>query len=335
MDANQRSEVNNQTNNGANEKWTPGSKGTTTDGPMDHTYPQGAPRQQAIRGANELAGQDPSRMGQQQVGAEDGGRGGDQPGLPGAVPADLPGGSMQSQQTGGTGPQQGITDSHQRQMEQHSGAWGRLEQPVGRRDKHSGTDLLAHPAGQQGNSQATQAMNPQNPAHPELQGGSLGRHHDVPAGTYQTQAAAGQGFYSNQQSAIRGGEGTGMATPYQQGNAQQGNPQGRTQQGDTQQGNAQKSTDRGGSQTGTGARDSGSHDVHQSNDVAGGLPRSPGNSGPTSDEPGWLPAQSVDAEKNPVRDSNDLGGGLPKSPAGANQLAGDRKMDDDTGFSRG
>lgn len=331
MDANQRSEVNNQTNNGANEKWTPGSKGNTTDGPMDHTYPQGASQQQAIRGENELAGQDPSRVGQQQVAAEDGGRADNESTLPGAVRSDLPGGSMQSQQTGGTGPQQGITDSHQRQMEQHSGAWGMLEQPVGRRDKHSGTDLHAHPATQQGNSQAAQAMNPQNPAQPELQGGSLGRHHGVSAGTYQAQAAAGQGgFYSNQQSAMRGGEGTGMATPNQQGTAQQG-----TQQGDTQQGNAQKSTDRGGSQTGTGARDSGSHDVHQSNDVAGGLPRSPGSSGPRSDEPGWLPAQSVDAEKNPVRDSNDLGGGLPKSPAGANQLAGDRKMDDDTGFSRG
>lgn len=321
MDANQRSEVNNQTNNGANEKWTPGSKGNTTTGPMDHTYPKGPSQQQAIRGDQEISGQDPSRMGRQQVAAEDGGRAGNEGALPGAVQGDLPGGSMQSQQTGGTGPQQGITDSHQRQMEQRSGAWGMLEQPVGHRDKHSGTNLMAHPANQQGNSQAAQAMNPQDPAQPELQGGSLGRHHDVAPGTYQAQAAAGQGFYSNQQSAMHGGEGTGMATP--------------NQQQTTQQGNAQKSTDRGGSQTGTGARDTGSHDVHQSNDVAGGLPRSPGNSGPTSDNPGWLPAQSVDAEKNPVRESNDLGGGLPKSPAGANQLAGDRKMDDDTGFSRG
>lgn len=97
--------------------------------------------------------------------------------------------------------------------------------------------------------------------------------------------------------------------------------------------NRQDSTDRSGSQTGP-AGNEGKAELHESNDVTGGLPRSPGNSGPRSDNPGWLPAQSVDAEKNPVHESNDLGGGLPKSPAGANRLAGDRKMDDDTGFSR-
>ena len=332
MDTNQgselRNELNNQTDNGANEKWTPGAKGNTTSGPMDHTYPQGASQQQAIRGDDALeAGQDPSRIGQQPVAAENGAGPEQGSGLGGAVTADLPGGSMQSQQTGGTGPQQGITDSHQRQMEQHSGAWGRLEQPVGGRDRHSGTDLLAHPGNQPGSSQAAHAMNPQNPAHPELQGGSLGSHHDVAPGTYQAPATARQGFYSNQQSAMRGGEGTGMATPHQQGNKQS------NEQND-EQNDAQLSTERGGSQTGTAARDSGSHAVHQSNDSAGGLPRSPGNSGPRSDDPGWLPGQSVEAEKNPVRETNDVGGGLPKSPAGANQLAGDRKMDDDTGFSR-
>ena len=95
----------------------------------------------------------------------------------------------------------------------------------------------------------------------------------------------------------------------------------------------QDSTDRNGSQTGP-AGSEGKAELHESNDATGGLPRSPGNSGPRSDNPGWLPAQSVDAEKNPVHESNDLGGGLPKSPAGANRLTGDRKMDDDTGFSR-
>ena len=75
MDANQRREVNNQTNNGANEKWTPGAKGNTTSGPLDHTYPQGPSQQGAIRGENEMHHtQDLSRMGQQEVAAEDGGR---------------------------------------------------------------------------------------------------------------------------------------------------------------------------------------------------------------------------------------------------------------------
>ncbi|VXC73477.1 hypothetical protein [Massilia sp. 9I] len=212
MDANQRSEFNNQTNNGANEKWTPGSKGNTKSGPLDHTYPQGPNQQQAIRGENEMSQtQDPSRMGQQEVAAEDGSRADYETTLPGAVPDDLPGGSLQSQQTGGSGPQQGITDSHQRQMEQRSGAWGLLEQPVGHRDKDSGTDLRAHPANQQGNSQAAHAMNPQDAAQPELQGGSLGRHHNVPPGTYQSQGTSAQVGYGNKQSEQAQREGTGMA----------------------------------------------------------------------------------------------------------------------------
>ena len=33
------------------------------------------------------------------------------------------------------------------------------------------------------------------------------------------------------------------------------------------------------------------------------------------------------------RESNDAAGGYPRSPGGANQLAADQKMDDDTGFS--
>ena len=99
--------------------------------------------------------------------------------------------------------------------------------------------------------------------------------------------------------------------------------------------NQQNSTDREGSQTGQDARDTGSADVHQSNDVAGGLPRSPGGAGPRTEDQQWKPGQSVQDDKNPVHDSNDVAGGLPKSPAGANRLAGDRKMDDDTGFSRG
>lgn len=224
MDANQRSEFNNQTNNGANEKWTPGSKGNTQSGPMDHTYPKGPGQQGAIRGENEMQGQqDPSRMGQQEVAAEDGARADYETTLPGAVPDDLPGGSLQSQQTGGSGPQQGITDSHQRQMEQRSGAWGLLEQPVGHRDPHSGTDVRAHPANQQGHTQDTHVMNPHDAAQPELQGGSLGPHHGVPAGTYQSQGTRAEVGYGNRQSGAGTGEGTGMAIgPHQ--NQQGGKP---------------------------------------------------------------------------------------------------------------
>ena len=199
MDANQRSEVNNQTNNGANEKWTPGAKGNTGSGPLDHTYPASSEQHRIVGSETRLEGtNDPAIIGQQEATAEDGGRS-EQTALAGAVSNDLPGGSLQSQQTGGSGPQQGITDSHQRQMEQHSGAWGLLEQPVGHRDSHSGTDV--HP--QTGNTEASQSMNRQNTAQPELQGGSLGRHHDVPAGTYQAQDG-------NRQSDTHG-EGTGMA----------------------------------------------------------------------------------------------------------------------------
>jgi hypothetical protein len=97
--------------------------------------------------------------------------------------------------------------------------------------------------------------------------------------------------------------------------------------------NRQSSTDRNGSQTGP-AGSEGKAEPHKSNDVTGGLPRSPGNTGPRTEDEGWKPGQSVKAEKNPVHESNDVAGGLPKSPAGANRLAGDRKMDDDTGFSR-
>jgi len=98
--------------------------------------------------------------------------------------------------------------------------------------------------------------------------------------------------------------------------------------------NQQGSADRSGSQTGPAGREAGTPDVHQSNDVAGGLPRSPGNSGPRTEDQGWKPGQSVQADTDPVHESNDVAGGLPKSPAGANRLAGDRMMDDDTGFSR-
>ncbi|MEX5746936.1 hypothetical protein [Massilia sp. X63] len=97
--------------------------------------------------------------------------------------------------------------------------------------------------------------------------------------------------------------------------------------------NRQSSTDRSGSQTGPGGSE-GKAELHKSNDSAGGLPRSPGNSGPRTEDKSWKPGQSMQNVPDPVHESNDAAGGLPKSPAGANRLAGDRKMDDDTGFSR-
>jgi hypothetical protein len=291
MDANQRSEMNNQTNNGGNEKWNKNAKGKTApDAPLDHTYPQGAAQQQGRQGVDQMSTQQ-SGMGPGQF-AEDSSR------------WDLPGGSMQTQQSGGSGPQQGITDSHQRQMEQRSAAYGELEQPVGRRPADSGTSLLHHEGQHAGNTQAAARMNPQDPRQPELQGGSLGHHH----GVGQSMQSGGGGQNSQRASEQSGAQG------------------------------AQQSTDRAGSQTGEDGREAGTEDptgTHQSNDTIGGLPRSPGNSGPTSENPGWKPGGSMNQDPNGVHESNDAAGGYPKSPAGANRLAGDRKMDDDTGFSRG
>ena len=346
MDANQRSEMNNQTNNGGNEKWNKNAKGKTApDAPLDHTYPQGASQQQGHQGIDQ--------MGTQQSGMGPG------PWKEESERWDLPGGSMQSQQSGGSGPTQGITDSHQRQMEQRSSAYGLLEQPVGHRPANSGTSLLQREGEHAGNTQATHHMNPQDPRQPELQGGSLGHHHGV-GRSMQSDASV---------RAQSGGE-------YGSGQSSLGASQGASAAG------AQSSTDRGGSQTGAGGREIGTtgaqpHDpgrslqqetnvmrqqnlgqidpdprnanggwqagassreeedaVHDSNDTTGGLPRSPGNSGPRSENPGWRPGASMQQERNGVHESNDAAGGYPKSPAGANRLAGDRKMDDDTGFSR-
>lgn len=220
MDANQRSKVNNQTNNGANEKWTPGAKGNTrADAPLDHTYPQGGSQQQ---GAMPGAGMDTPQSGAgpeafNSTSAASAGQ-------------DLRGGSMQTQQSGGTGAQQGIADSHQRAMEQRSQAYGKLEQPEGERAKDS---------------------------------------------------------------------------------------------------SAGSDTDAGSEQPDVGAL--------ESNDLSGGLPRSPGNSGPWPDQRSTHqtgPDNRADMRRTEgVHESNDAAGGYPRSPGGANRLAADEKMDDDTGFS--
>jgi hypothetical protein len=269
---------------------------------------------------------------------------------------------MQTQQTGGSGPQQGITDSFQQGMAERSGAYGQLEQPVGNRPKDSGVSL---PGNQQsGNSQATERMNPQNANQPELQGGSLGGHHGNAQSSTQGGGAVGTGMamprtqggsMGQQIAGSQGTQGGGQPGPQTDTsnvqrsgsmNQQSGNWQGTQGGGQLGQqhtipdrrsgsGSTHDSTDRVGSQTGNYQREMG---VHQSDDVQGGLPRSPGNAGPypearSTHQTG--PDNLADLHRNDrgIHDSNNSSGGLPRSPGGANRLSADEKMDDDTGFS--
>jgi hypothetical protein len=231
MDANQRSQENNQTDNGANEKWNPGAKGKTTDGPLDHA-------QDALAlggsGARQQGEQHSGQMGTQQSGMGPGNQeGGEQAQRSGST-TELPGGSMQSQQSGGSGPVKGITDSHQQQMEQRSDAYGKLEQPVG------------------------------------------GRSGDPQGSLANRQSAGATGASSAQ--------GSRQATPGDSAKPSLGPQRGTI--------GASESTDRAGSEA--DSRKDAEPAVHESNDAAGGYPRSPG---------------------------------------GANRLNADEKMSDDTGFS--
>ncbi|MGB9107723.1 MAG: hypothetical protein WCC39_03455, partial [Telluria sp.] len=153
MDANQRSEVNNHTNNVANEKWTPGSKGKTADGgPLDHTYPNGP-------GVEQLGNQGRDMMGTEQRVEQRG------------AAQDFSSGAVQSQTSGGSGTVQGITDSHDRQMQPKSGAYGMLEEAVGHRPKDTGVNLNED---RDIRREAVRGqMGAQNPAQPDLQGGSM------------------------------------------------------------------------------------------------------------------------------------------------------------------
>jgi hypothetical protein len=317
MDANQRSEANNQTNNGANEKWTPGSEGASADHgqPLDHTYPRGL-------GVQQQGNQQRDMMGTQQSDAGPGARAGDDAGIPG--------GSMDTQINGGSGAVQGITDSHQRQMEQKSGAYGLLEQAVGHRPKDSGVDLARerdmHRDVVRGN------MASQNAAQPDLQGGSLSDSRGNLQGTTQTHGGGMHGPRSelpsqppggsmgNRQSGASSTQGGGMPGPGAAGGreAQRGNTQLEVT-GSRSMSN--QNSDVGG--------------VHQSNDVAGGLPRSPGNTGADStDRQGSQTGSTASAGGPAVHKSNDAAGGYPRSPGFANKLHGDDNMDDDTGFKR-
>lgn len=341
MDANQRSEVNNQTNNGANEKWTPGSKGKTADNgqPLDHSQPAGPATQQ-------MGSQSLSDPGTRQSGAG--------PGLADMAfersdamnHSDVAGGSMRTQQSGGSGAVQGITDSHQRQMEQKSGAYGLLEQPVGDRPKDGGVDL------NQQRDISRDSLRDQFPsqsaAQRDVQDGSLDEYHEYHGSMQSSQAAqagntqgggmagprgvlpphAPAGSIGNRQSGTQSGntQGGGMAGPHTGAQAGREAEAGNTQLGVTGSESASnQNSDYGG--------------VHQSNDAAGGLPRAPGNSGPQnaqySTDRGGSQTGTGAADIGPqLNESNDASGHYPRSPGYANRLAGDRNMDDDTGFKR-
>jgi hypothetical protein len=342
MDANQRSEVNNQTNNVSNEKWTPGSTGKTADdGPLDHTYPKGL-------GVQQQGNQGLDTMGTQQTGAgpgaQPGGMGGRDDGGNQSV---TPGGSMQTQMSGGSGPVQGITDSHQRQMEQKSGAYGLLEQPVGHRPKDSGVDVTEGHDMHRDVVRGTMAS--QNPNQPDLQGGSLSRQHATMQGNTQgsTQGGGMHGPQSNPTS-LNAGSATGnrqqTSSLYVSDNSTRsgGGMRGPLSTSQEQPG---QEAQRGNTQLGV----SGSHSmanqnadvggVHESNDVAGGLPRSPGNTGAqnaagSTDRAGSQTGAGAADSGPPPHDSNDAAGGYPRSPGYANRLNGDQDMDDDTGFKR-
>jgi hypothetical protein len=314
MDANQRSEVNNQTNNVANEKWTPGSKGKTADdGPLDHTYPQGT--------GTQLQGN------------------------PGAQGVDTMG-TPQTEMSG-SGTVQGITDSHQRQMEPKSGAYGMLEQPVGHRPKDSGVNLSEQRDMQRDVVRGQMAS--QNALQPDLQGGSLGPQH----GNMQsnTQGGGMHGPQSQPTSLTAGSIGNRQQTSslYVSDNSTRGGGMLGRQGGDqgSSQGNNEpgQEAQRGNTQLGV----AGSHSmanqaaavggVHESNDAAGGLPRSPGNSGArnaadSTDRSGSQTGAGAADSGPPAHQSNDAAGGYPRSPGYANRLAGDKNMDDDTGFKR-
>jgi hypothetical protein len=345
MDANQRSEVNNQTNNVANEKWTPGSKGKTADGgPLDHTYPQGL-------GVQQQGNQGIDTMGTQQTGAgpgaQPGGMGGRDNGGNESV---TPGGSMQTQMSGGSGPVQGITDSHQRQMEQKSGAYGMLEQPIGHRPKDSGVNVTEGHDMHRDLVRGTMAS--QNPNQPDLQGGSLGPNHGSMQSASQGSSSgntSGGGMHGPQSApaGLNAGSATGnrqqdnslyVSDNSTRGGGMRGPAPGNVQGGgqEAQQGNTQLGVSGSHSMANQSADLGG---VHQSNDVAGGLPRSPGNSGAmntpgSTDRAGSQTGAGAADGGPPAHDSNDAAGGYPRSPGYANRLAGDRNMDDDTGFKR-
>jgi hypothetical protein len=343
MDANQRSEFNNQTNNGANEKWTPGATGKSAENgaPLDHTYPQGLGTQQQGNQQRDIMGTQQSGMG---PGTAAGGVGGHA----NANDAGVPGDSMETQINGGSGSVQGITDSHQRQVEQRSDAYGMLEQPVGHRRSDSGVNLnqqrTMHDDAMRQDEVRGQ-LSSQSAAQPDLQGGSIGPRGgnlNMQGSTNQGSGMAGAQFanpaaHSALGSVVNSQSGSGSSTqgepvrdggmlPPRSGKPAAGAGGQEAQQGNTQQGVA-------GSNAGANQQ-SDFGGVHESNDAAGGLPRSPGNAAASTDRAGSQTGTGGADGGPDVHKSNDAAGGYPRSPGYANRLAGDSNMDDDTGFKR-
>jgi hypothetical protein len=322
MDANQRSEFNNQTNNGANEKWNEGATGKSAENgaPLDHTYPQGLGVQQG--------NQQRDIMGTQ----------GNASGRDSGDDAGIPGGSMDNQINGGSGTVQGITDSHQRQSEQKSWAYGMLEQPVGHRPQDSGVDLNRQR--DMGRDDVRGQLPSQSTAQPDLQGGSLGPRGGNLNMQGDTRGNGMAGSMSQQQmsvqmSASTGNSQSGTGSPNRDGGTIPAQTSGTssTNTGGQEAGHGNTQEGVAGSRTGAD-QTSDVGGVHESNDVAGGLPRSPGNTGASTDRAGSQTGAGG-AEGGPdVHKSNDAAGGYPRSPGFANRLAGDSNMDDDTGFKR-
>jgi hypothetical protein len=312
MDANQRSEVNNQTNNVANEKWTPGSKGKTADeGPLDHTYPEGlGVRQQGNQGVDTMgAGPDMQQQGLPKTGNQ----------------SHNPGGSMQTQMSGGSGTVQGITDSHQRVMDQQkSGAYGMLEEPVGHQHGTSAVNVnVAHQGG------SMQSAGAASGSRGGTSGGGMHGPQSAPtslnAGSSTGNRQQGSSLYVSDNSNRSGG---GMHGPLSGAQDQSGQ--------EARQGNTQRGVSGSHSMAN---QDSDAGGVHQSNDVAGGLPRSPGNTGAqnaahSTDRAGSQTGPGGAEGGPPAHESNDAAGGYPRSPGYANRLNGDENMDDDTDFKR-
>ena len=174
-------------------------------------------------------------------------------------------------------------------------------------------------------------MASQNANQPDLQGGSLNPQGSLPphapAGSLNASSSASmqQGESGNARSFVSQGDTVPPAPAGAQGHDGEEAQRGNTQLGVSgSHSMANQSSDFGG--------------VHESNDAAGGLPRSPGNAGAnaasSADRAGSQTGTGAADGGPAAHDSNDAAGGYPRSPGFANRLAGDQNMDDDTGFKR-
>jgi hypothetical protein len=207
--------------------------------------------------------------------------------------------------------------------QQKSGAYGILEEPVGHQHGTSVNVNMAHQggsmqsggtaSGSQGGTSGGGMHGPQSPPTSLNAGSSTGNRQQ------------GSSLYVSDNSNRSGG---GMHGPSSEAQGKSGQE---AQQGNTQRGvagshsMANQNSDAGG--------------VHESNDVAGGLPRSPGNTGAqnsahSTDRTGSQTGPGGAEGGPPAHESNDAAGGYPRSPGYANRLNGDENMDDDTGFKR-